>query len=283
MLFLAGVLITTARPVLAEPSAQDRAMAQSLFEQGRDLMAAQRYDRACPKFAESHRLDPGGGTLLNLARCYELAGRTASAWTTYEEALAMARRDGRADRARHCLKKLAALEPKIAKITIAVPSAARIDGLEVQLGERSLREAAWFTPLALDPGEYEVVAAAPGRRPWSATLVLAPGDRKTVEIPVLETTVVSHSTQPPERGGARQPTPVHPVVMTGFGSHAQPAPRSGTRLVLHLSAGAMASPAMSDEIDDSCNDTTGCSSAGMFGWQALLRAGAAFEPGIEVL
>ena len=210
VLFLASVLVTYSVPVLAEPSAQDRAMAQSLFDQGRALMDAQRYDQACPKFVESHRLDPGGGTLLNLARCYELAGRTASAWSTYEEALAMARRDGRADRERHCRKKLATLEPRIAKVTISVPAAARIDGLQVRLGERSLREAAWLTPLALDPGEYEVLATAPDRRPWSDTLVMAPGDRETVEIPVLEANEPSPATQPPERDGEGQSAPREP-------------------------------------------------------------------------
>ena len=76
----------------------DRQIAQSLFDEGRILLEADRPREACPKFAESQRLDPGGGTLLNLALCLELSGKTGSAWARYQEARAIAARDGRKDR-----------------------------------------------------------------------------------------------------------------------------------------------------------------------------------------
>ncbi|MCL2451247.1 MAG: hypothetical protein FWD17_20060, partial [Polyangiaceae bacterium] len=56
-------------------TASEEAAAEALFEQGRDLMLAGRVAEACPKFAESERLDPAPGTLLNLATCYERNGQ----------------------------------------------------------------------------------------------------------------------------------------------------------------------------------------------------------------
>jgi len=91
----------------ADPQAEAR-LAQALFDEGRALMAQKRWAEACPKLAESQRLDPGGGTLLNLALCHSGEGKTATALVGLDDALAAAVRDGRADR-----EKLASLENQL--------------------------------------------------------------------------------------------------------------------------------------------------------------------------
>src|SRR5262245_24720347 len=80
---LAAVLLLAARPARA----QNESLAEALFRDARAAMKAARYEEACPKFAESYRLDPSTGTLLNLALCEEELGHVATAWTKYNRLL----------------------------------------------------------------------------------------------------------------------------------------------------------------------------------------------------
>src|SRR4051794_31792523 len=77
--------------------AQDASRAQALFDDGRRLMNEGHYAEACPKLAASQKLDPGAGTLLNLATCYEKNSQFASAWATFKEAAAASHSSGHAD------------------------------------------------------------------------------------------------------------------------------------------------------------------------------------------
>src|SRR4051794_13843510 len=58
--------------------------AQAVFDSAQGLMAAREYAAACPKLEEVVRLVPAGvGAKLQLAKCYDEAGRVASAWAAY--------------------------------------------------------------------------------------------------------------------------------------------------------------------------------------------------------
>lgn len=92
-----AALLTPAAAFAQETGA---AVAEALFRTGRALMAAGDAARACPKFAESNRLDPKLGTLLNLALCHETVGLKASAWAEYNEAATIAGRAGQSERER---------------------------------------------------------------------------------------------------------------------------------------------------------------------------------------
>ena len=108
-------------PALAGPSASARALATQLFDQARALLADGNAALACPRFAESQRLDPSPGTLLNLANCHEVEGKTASAWTELNEALAVAEREGQTERAAFAQQHIAALVPRLSRLVVVLP------------------------------------------------------------------------------------------------------------------------------------------------------------------
>src|SRR5690348_8189279 len=89
---LAFLMSIVAAPARADTSAEDRAAADALFREGRALVKRGDYAAGCQKLAASQKLDPATGTLLALGDCYAREGRTASAWATFNEAIASARR-----------------------------------------------------------------------------------------------------------------------------------------------------------------------------------------------
>lgn len=184
---VSALLIAGAGQLRAEPSADDRALATALFKDGRALMLAGRVPEACPKLEESHRLDPSGGTILNLALCHEQQGMIARAWSEFSEAIAFARRDGRRDREGAAAGHARALEPRLSKLTIVVSARARVAGLRIERDGRELGQASWSIAMPVDGGEHHVRATAPGRRPFSAKAAIAPELAVvTVEIPALD-------------------------------------------------------------------------------------------------
>jgi hypothetical protein len=159
--------------------------AETLFEEGRRLMGEGKAAEACPKFAESQRLDPSPGTLLNLASCDEKTDRPATAWATYREAasaaLAAGRQDLVATAQRHADTLFSAM-PRVS-VTVATP----VDGLVVKLDGVEVGRAEWDVALPVDPGEHTLEASAPQWKPWSTKLTIGHDATTTpVTVPALE-------------------------------------------------------------------------------------------------
>jgi len=157
-----------------EARANEPATAQALYEEGMKLLVAGRTADACARFVESRKLEEGIGVTLYLGDCYDRLGRTASAFTTYAAAaaLARARNDARADVAEKRREKLA---PRLRRIVVRpseVGTTVSVDG-----------EPVGDDPLALDPGLHVVEAKAEGRLPWQSRFE-APAEGATVKITV---------------------------------------------------------------------------------------------------
>lgn len=147
----------------ASATANPQGAADVLFQEGRALMSAGRAAEACPKFTESNRLDPATGTLLNLAVCNEMLGKTATAWAQFRLAEVASEADHREDRVTLAREHLAALLPKLSVITVQVSDARRVPGLKLTLDGQSWGEPLWNVPTPIDPGAHSLVAEAPGR------------------------------------------------------------------------------------------------------------------------
>ncbi|MEO8797237.1 MAG: tetratricopeptide repeat protein, partial [Polyangiaceae bacterium] len=160
---------TLATPAFAQGSAKgnDQAVAQALFDQARALMAKKDYTHACVLLEKSEALDPGGGTLLNLAGCYEGQGALAHAYATYQEALSQAHRENRNDRATTAAGRIEAIAPKLPHILIDLPQFAGDPTLVVQLDDTLMGSSVVGVPTPVDPGPHHVRVSLMNRKPWS--------------------------------------------------------------------------------------------------------------------
>jgi hypothetical protein len=165
-------------------SADSSALAEQLFNQARDLVKANKWTEACPKFEASLRYDPVLGTRLNLATCYEHIGKLASAWGLYRESIDAAKKAGDAKRADYAQKQATALEPRLPKLAISAPVnkpagfVVKRDGTPIDAGELG-------SALYVDPGTHEVVASATNYEPYTVTVTLVEGKTETLSIPPL--------------------------------------------------------------------------------------------------
>ncbi len=183
MVFIASLFSKVAD---GEPDAQQKAVATDLFNAGQKLMAEGRVQEACPKYAESQRLDPQLGTLLYLADCYDEIGKTASAWASFNDAVEIAsrRQDPREARAR---ARVADLESRLARLTIEVAPDAP-PSIQVKKDGELLGRAVWNSPEPSDPGPHVITASADARKDWQMTIDVPAGAKNVrVQIPNLET------------------------------------------------------------------------------------------------
>jgi hypothetical protein len=171
----------------AQSAPGDAATAQALFDEARKLSAAGDFAAACPKLAESNRLDPGGGTLTALAVCHESQGKTATAWAEFIEVASSARLARRSDREGFAKQHILALEPKLSKLTVTVDAgAAGIPELEVRRDDIVIGKPTWGTPAPVDPGDHTITARAKGKQPWSTHVKVGDSaDSQTVTVPAL--------------------------------------------------------------------------------------------------
>jgi hypothetical protein len=204
---------TTGARIARADGAQELQLAQALFDEARRLMEKKRYGEACPKLAESQRLDPGGGTLLNLAICHEKEGKLATAKNDFDEALAVAVKDGRKDRQLIARERLAAVERSVPRLSVVVPLSSDTEGLEVKLDGLVLHRAAWGVATPVDPGAHVVEVTAASRTPWTTSIVVEAAQTKSIDVPAL----VFVPPLPSQGGSSLPPSGAAPVVALGAG------------------------------------------------------------------
>lgn len=174
----------------AQSGAPQKAAAQALFDHGLELMRQDRYAEACAQLEQSQAIEPGTGTLMYLAECYEQVGRTASAWATYREAESAAREEGQMARSEWAAERAALVEPRLAKLAVEVDVVGQAPAPEmsIRLNGVTLNRQVWGVPVPVDPGDARIEVTASGYVTWTQVQLVAAGDTQLVRVPPLEPT-----------------------------------------------------------------------------------------------
>jgi hypothetical protein len=238
-----------------EISGGDIAAAEALFGEGRRLSDAGSFADACARFEASMGLVPRLGVQLNLADCYEHIGKTASAWVTFGQAAALARRMGD-ERERLALERQDALVPRLTRLRLSV-ARADVDGFLLTRDGMRVASTVYGVEVPVDPGIHRIEATAAEHLPWSTRVVVAgEGEVVTVVIPELE----------------RTPSPPRPPLIAPAPRDARDARRGATRMfwisagvgVAGIGAGAMlgiAARSLWQQARPDCDPSGNCTGA----------------------
>jgi len=263
---LAAVLVISA--VAPRADAQANAIAEQLFNEGRDLAKANRWEEACPKFEASLRQDPALGTRLNLATCFEKIGKLASAWGLYRESADLAKRAGDLKRSAYAEQQAALLEPRLPKLTITAPASAPT-GLTVQRDGVALGAAELGLALYVDPGAHEVTASAPGFATFQTSVTIREGETETIAIPALtpkSEAVVTNEVDAPEPSAPASSSSRRTYLALGIGGAGVIA--AGVGLV--FGAQAMSANSQAEEL---CGEDLACSATNYDEGRRLIEDG----------
>jgi hypothetical protein len=152
---LAPLLLAWLTPGMALADGTDPEAAAELFRQGRAALLEKQYDVACPRLADSQRLDPKVGTLINLARCEEAIDRRASAMRHWDDAVKLAHATGDA-RESWVTQQRDALAPSVPRLSIHLAAGAPPD-TRITLDGVALAQADMDAMMPVDAGTHVVV------------------------------------------------------------------------------------------------------------------------------
>ena len=207
---LAALCLCSSESVWAQ-SASEKAAAESLFDQGVDLLKKGEVAAACKKLEKSQSVDPGIGTLLYLGECYKQLGRTASAWATFREASSKAQAAGETERAAAGSTRADALEPELSFVSFEVAAeTSALAGLKVVQGGSEVSPALFGTKVPVDPGDLKVVATAPGYESFEIAIKIQKGPAETtISIPALPALPASETEPEEPKEGEASETDEH--------------------------------------------------------------------------
>ena len=147
--------------------------ADVLFSKGKAELADGRVAEACASFEKSLERDPGVGTELALALCFERQGKLVRALATFESLEPKVAEGGRADRAsfvkEHKDRLVATVPTLVFQIGARAPSRLLVDGHEVTA--RKVR---------VDPGTHAISAESGIRVFMRETVTLTADGRETL-------------------------------------------------------------------------------------------------------
>jgi tetratricopeptide (TPR) repeat protein len=181
-----GALAVTVVALLAHGAAADgQSKADELFERAQQAKQAGHNAEACKLYEDALRANPNAvGTLLNVAKCSEDAGKVATAVKLYTQARDIAREHDLAEHRKAAEQRLALIGDRVPRLAIGF--AERPDNMKLLIDDEVVPTDAESTnELRLDPGSRHIVVTAPGRLPYATDVVLVEGKQQAIAIPAL--------------------------------------------------------------------------------------------------
>jgi hypothetical protein len=166
------------------------AIAASLrrFDEGRAAFEKGEFEEARRAFEASNKLQASPNSLLYIGRCYRETGKIASAYVTLVRSAreANARLETTLEKRYAATRDAAAaeaiaLEPRVPRLTLAVPSNVP-DGFELTVNGVALAPESWGIAFETDPGPVVVRARGARMRPFATSFMLAEGERHRVDV-----------------------------------------------------------------------------------------------------
>lgn len=232
--------------------AEEKDVAEKLYQEALKAMDAGKYDEACQKLEQSQAADAALGTQFELAGCYELAGRPLAAFELFQRVAELAHQSGKGkleERARSKMGALSLALPRVRLSLAGLPSGAKvsIDGKEHEGRE-----------VALEPGAHRVTVQSPTIETWEttfdtkrgATLELALGPFKEKPLYAVPKSVVASET---ESAGTRTSLAYAGLGFAGLGAVA---------VGVGLGFGASAASLQSDSKSNGCDPKSRCNDSG---------------------
>jgi hypothetical protein len=186
-LVLGASTVSAAEPPAPPTSTKEQVL--TLYNQGKELLDAGKTAEACQAFEAAKRLDFAAiNLILRLGDCYERLGRTASAYSQYQQAVALAAaaKDARRSTAE---ERVAAVEPRVARLVVALAPGSQ--GVTVRRNGEVVAADALGKPEPVDPGSYTFEANSPGKKAWTTTREIAAGATIAVDVPALEPVAIA--------------------------------------------------------------------------------------------
>jgi hypothetical protein len=169
------VIVGAAAPARAETVTE---RATRLFNEARELKQRGK-PGACERFAESYALVAGAGTGFNLAECKESEGDLVRAIELFEQIAKEYERSGRLESAQQARMRAAALRDRVGELVIEIPEP--VASVVLVVGGERVVAAAKLQQL-VNPGDVEITATVPGRRPFMTTVTARAGRTSTVRV-----------------------------------------------------------------------------------------------------
>ncbi len=187
LVLLLGALLLFS-PALYAQNEEARAGARAAADEGGKAFEAGKFSESLDLFSRAESLVHALPHLLYIARSHEKLGQLVAARETYLKITREKLADGAPDAFRDAQQKaqteLAALEPRLAKVTIVVKGEGA-ESAKVQMDGADVPAALVGIPVPVDPGEHKFVATTAGATSGEKTQSFTEGGAQTVELELV--------------------------------------------------------------------------------------------------